>query len=421
MRQSHLFTKTRHDAPKDETAKNAQLLIRAGFVQKMQAGVYSYLPLGERVIEKLKGIIRKEMNALGGQEVSLATLQEKELWTKTGRWDDAVVDNWFKTKLINDTELGLGFSHEEPLTDLLKDHVRSFRDLPQYIYQFQTKFRNEKRAKSGVMRGREFLMKDLYSYSRTEAEHADFYERAKAAYTRIFQQAGIGDKTFITMASGGSFSQFSHEFQMLTDAGEDIIYVSHDKAMAVNKEVYTDEVLKEMGLIKGDLVEEKAVEIANIFNLGTRFSEAMELSFQDEDGKKRFPIMGCYGIGLPRLMGAIVEASNDEKGIVWPKNVAPFEVHLVLVPGSEEVSARAERIYSALIIAGREVLFDDRLTARAGDKFADSDLIGIPTRVIVSDKNTPDSDNAGEFLLEIKDRKTGETKEVKESDLLDNI
>ena len=421
MRQSHLFTKTRHDAPKDETAKNAQLLIRAGFVQKMQAGVYSYLPLGERVIEKIKGIIRKEMNALGGQEVSLATLQEKELWTKTGRWDDAVVDNWFKTKLKNDTELGLGFTHEEPLTNLLKDHIRSFRDLPRYIYQFQTKFRNEKRAKSGVMRGREFLMKDLYSFSKSEAEHADFYERVKDAYVRIFQTAGIGDRTFVTVASGGSFAPFSHEFQMLTDAGEDTIYVSRERAIAVNHEVYTDEVLKEIGLTKADLTEEKAVEVGNIFNLGTKFSEPLGLVYQDEEGKSKAVIMGSYGIGVPRLLGAIVEASNDEKGIIWPKNVAPFEVHLVLVPGSEETSARAERIYSALIIAGREVLFDDRLTARAGDKFADSDLIGIPTRVIVSDKNTPDADNAGEFLLEIKDRKTGEIKEVRESDLLDNI
>jgi prolyl-tRNA synthetase len=416
MRQSHLFTKTRREAPKDETSKNAQLLIRAGFIQKMQAGVYSYLPLGERVIEKIKTIIRDEMNAIGGQEVSLASLQEKEMWTKTGRWDDAVVDNWFKTKLKNDTELGLGFTHEEPLTTVLKDHIRSFRDLPAYIYQFQTKFRNEKRAKSGILRGREFVMKDLYSFSATEDGRAQFYEKAKEAYVRIFQKAGIGDKTFVTFASGGSFAQFSHEFQMLTDAGEDSIYVDKKKNIAVNQEVFTDEVLAQLDLKREDLVEEKAVEVGNIFNLGTKFSEPLGLSFQAEDGSMQPVIMGSYGIGVPRLMGAIVEASNDEAGIIWPRNVAPFDIHLVHISGSDEASSRADKLYQELQDAGFEVLYDDRSHARAGEKLNDADLIGLPTRIVVSDKNTVGPD--GKMLLEVKDRKSGEVTHVASDEIL---
>ncbi len=416
MRQSHLFTKTRREAPKDETSKNAQLLIRAGFIQKMQAGVYSYLPLGERVIEKIKTIIRDEMNAIGGQEVSLASLQEKEMWTKTGRWDDAVVDNWFKTKLKNDTELGLGFTHEEPLTTVLKDHIRSFRDLPAYIYQFQTKFRNEKRAKSGILRGREFLMKDLYSFSATEDGRAQFYEKAKEAYVKIFQKAGIGDKTFVTFASGGSFAQFSHEFQMLTDAGEDSIFVDKKKNIAINQEVLTDEVLAQLDLKREDLVEEKAVEVGNIFNLGTKFSEPLGLSFQAEDGSMQPVIMGSYGIGVPRLMGAIVEASNDEAGIIWPRSVAPFDIHLVHISGSDDAASRADKLYQELQDAGFEVLYDDRAHARAGEKLNDADLIGLPTRIVVSDKNTVGPD--GKMLLEVKDRKSGEVTHVASDEIL---
>ncbi len=415
MRQTHLFTKTRREAPKDETAKNAQLLIRAGFIQKMQAGVYSFLPLGERVIEKIKTIVREEMNGIGGQEVSLAALQEKELWQKTGRWDDAVVDNWFKTKLKNDTEVGLAFSHEEPLTLLLKDHLRSFRDLPVYIYQFQTKFRNEKRAKSGILRGREFLMKDLYSFSKTEDGRALFYEKAKEAYLRIFERAGVGEKTYVTFASGGSFAPFSDEFQLLTDAGEDTIYIDKKKKMAVNHEVYTDEVMSMLNLKKEDMEEVKGLEIGNIFNLGTKYSEPLGLNFQDEDGGMKPVIMGCYGIGIPRLMGGIVEVCSDDKGIIWPRSVSPFEVHLILVSNSDDAVARAERIYRTLEEAGIEVLFDDR-DARAGEKFADADLIGIPTRIIVSDKNTAGPD--GSMLLEFKDRKSGEVTHVAESEIL---
>ncbi len=415
MRQSKLFTKTRREAPKDEVAKNAQLLIRAGYVEKTLAGVYSFLPLGLRTIEKIKAIIREEMNAMGGQELSLASLQDKNVWEKTDRWDDAKVDNWFKTELANGAEVGLGFTHEEPLTELMKNHIHSFRDLPQYVYQFQTKFRNEKRAKSGIMRGREFLMKDLYSFSRDEAQHADFYEKMKVAYKSVFDRAGVGHLTYLTFAGGGTFSKFSHEFQMVTEAGEDTIYIDEEKGIALNEEVNNDEVHKMLDLDPKKFKEAKAVEVGNIFSLGTKFSDALELGYADESGKKAAVVMGCYGIGVPRLMGAIVEVLSDDKGIVWPKSVAPFAVHLVLVNGSEETSQRAEQLYKTLTDEGIEVLFDDR-DARAGEKFGDADLMGMPIRAVVSDKNQ--KNDAGEFLIEAKDRKTGEVQNVTAEELI---
>jgi prolyl-tRNA synthetase len=263
------------------------------------------LPLGLRVMNNIVGIIREEMNQLGGQEVQLTALQEKSLWEKTGRWSDAVVDNWFKTKLKNDTEVGLGFTHEEPLTALLKGYVSSYRDVPKYVYQFQKKFRNESRAKSGIMRGREFLMKDLYSFSPDIESHNLFYEQAQRAYKTIFERVGLGDITYLTTASGGSFSKFSHEFQTVTDAGEDIIYIDEKAKTAVNKEILEDAT---------GLTEKKAVEVGNIFTLGTRFSEPLELTYTDAEGNIKPVIMGCYGIGIERLMGTVAEVLSDAKG-----------------------------------------------------------------------------------------------------------
>jgi prolyl-tRNA synthetase len=381
MKQSQLFTKTRKEAPKDEVSKNAQLLIQAGFVYKEMAGVYSYLPLGLRVLNKINDIIRKEMNKIGGQELFLTNLQDSKIWEATGRWSDDVVDNWFKTKLKSGTELGLGFTHEEPITRMMKDHISSFRDLPLSAYQIQTKFRNESRAKSGIMRGREFLMKDLYSFSRDEKEHDDFYNKAITAYTNIFSKVGLGEKTHVTFASGGTFSKYSHEFQTVSDAGEDIIYIAPN-GLAVNEEVFNDEVLKDLGFEKTDLKKEKSIEVGNIFSLGKRFSEAFDLTFSDEKGENKFVVMGCYGIGPGRLMGTVVETLSDERGIIWPDTIAPFKVHLVSLGVNEE----AEKIYNQLQENDIEVLFDDR-DKKAGDKFADSDLIGIPYRVVVSEKS----------------------------------
>ena len=410
MKQSQLLSKTRKEAPKDEVSKNAELLIRAGFIHKEMAGVYSFLPLGLRVLNKVNDIIREEMNAIGGQEILLTALQDRELWEKTGRWDDAVVDNWFKTKLKSGAELGLGFTHEEPLTALMKNHIRSFRDLPLYPYQIQTKFRNETRAKSGIMRGREFLMKDLYSFSRDEKEHSLFYEKAKLAYMNVFDKVGIGEMTYITSASGGTFSKYSDEFQTVTEAGEDTIYVCDGCKVAVNDEVIENK--KTCHNCKTpDLKKKKSVEVGNIFNLGTRFSEALNLAYLDEEGKEKFVVMGSYGLGPTRLVGTIAEVLSDKDGLVWPKGVAPFDIHLVEIgDGSGEVRKVSERIYSALKNRGLEVLFDDR-DLRAGEKFKDSDLIGIPLRLIISKKNLD------EGVCEIKERAGGKISKVEENHL----
>ncbi|MFZ2299599.1 MAG: aminoacyl--tRNA ligase-related protein [Candidatus Moraniibacteriota bacterium] len=378
MRQSQLFTKTKKEAPKDEVSKNAQLLIRAGFVHKEMAGVYSFLPLGLRVLNKIIGIIREEMNTIGGQELALTALQDKELWQKTDRWDDEKVDVWFKSALKNGTEIGFGWTHEEPLTRLMRSQISSYRDLPVLAYQFQTKFRNETRAKSGIMRTREFIMKDLYSFARTEEEHARIYAEVRGAYVRIFERVGLGGQTYAAFASGGAFSKYSEEFQAVSDAGEDLISIDAGSGQALNKEVLSDEVLADLGLKQENLVEKKSIEVGNIFTLGTKFSEPLGLTFKDETGKPQPVIMGCYGIGPGRVMGTIAEVLSDEAGLVWPESVAPFRVHLLSL-GADEKTAE---IYAALTAAGIETLYDDR-DERAGEKFADSDLIGIPYRVTI--------------------------------------
>jgi prolyl-tRNA synthetase len=387
IRQSQLFTKTKKESPADEVSKNAELLIKAGFIYKEMAGVYVYLPLGLRVLNNIMQIIREEMNAIGGQEIVLSSLQEKSTWEATNQWDDTQVDVWFKTKLKNETELGLAVTHEAPITKMLKEFIRSYRDLPQYIYQFQTKFRNEIRAKSGIMRTREFVMKDLYSFDIDEKAHMDFYEKSKAAYKKIFDRAGIGHLTYLTFASGGMFSKFSHEFQTITSAGEDIIYVDEEKNIAVNKEVYNDETLQGLGISKEKLVEKKAVEVGNIFTLGTRFSDALNLKYQDDKGEQKSVFMGSYGIGPGRLMGTVVEVLSDDKGIIWPESIAPFKIHLLLIGEDESVKQEAEKVYQALLEAGVEVLFDDRSEVSAGEKFADADLLGMPIRTVVSSRS----------------------------------
>ncbi len=383
MRQSKLFTKTRKEAPSDEMSKNAQLLIRGGYISKEMAGAYNYLPLGLRVLNKIITIIREEMNAIGGQEIVMTALQRKELWERTGRWNDDVVDIWFKTKLKDESELGLAFTHEEPISNMLEQFVSSYKELPFYAYQFQTKFRNETRAKSGVMRTREFIMKDLYSFSKNEKEHEEFYEKSKEAYKKIFKRVGIGHLTYLTFASGGVFSKFSHEFQTITSVGEDIIYVDENKGIAINKEVYTDEVIASLGLSKETLVEHKAVEVGNIFTLGTKFSDP-HLVFQDEKGEKLPVVMGSYGIGPARLMGTVIETLSDDKGIVWPESIAPFKIHLLSLGEDEAVITEANKVYDALVKNNIEVLFDDRTGLSAGEKFADADLLGMPWRAVVS-------------------------------------
>jgi prolyl-tRNA synthetase len=308
MKQSQLFTKTRKEAPSDEVAKNAELLIRAGYIYKEMAGVYDFLPLGLKVIKKIENIIRQEMDSIGGTEMRTSILQAKEVWEKSNRWDDEVVDNWFKTKLKNGGEVGLSFTNEEAFSNIMKQYVSSYKDLPIYPYDFKSIFRNETRTKSGIMRGREFYWKALYSFAKNEEEHNIFYEKIKQAYINIFKRVGIGHLTYLTFASGGTFSQFSHEFQTLTSAGEDTIYIDENKGIAVNQEVFTDDVLATLNLEKDKLVEQKAVEVGNIFSLGTKFSSPFDLTYTDENGENKLVIMGSYGVvqggrlgRLPRL------------------------------------------------------------------------------------------------------------------------
>ncbi len=409
MRQSQLFTKTRKEAPADEVAKNAKLLIRAGFVDKLQAGVYTYLPLGLRVLKKIENIIREEMNNAGGQEIFMPSLQPKENWLATGRWD--TMDDLYKVSDTSGRENALGPTHEEVVVPLVRQFVSSYRDLPFSAYQFQNKFRMELRAKSGILRGREFMMKDMYSFHRDEEDMKAYYEKMKGVYARVFERVGIGATTFLTFASGGSFSKYSHEFQTLTSAGEDTIYVCDKCKLAIN-----DEIIEEMNNAcpqcgGKNLRTETSVEVGNIFELKTKYSAPFHLSYKDEEGKDQTVVMGCYGIGLGRVLGTVVEVLGDDKGLVWPESIAPFTVHIVdLSSGDEEVSKYAKALYTELNACSVEVLWDDR-DLRAGEKFAEADLIGIPLRVVVSKKTLQEN------KLEVVTRATGETQKVERAEI----
>jgi prolyl-tRNA synthetase len=411
MRVSKLFTKTLKDAPSDEVAKNAQLLIRAGYVYKEMAGAYAYLPLGLRVVEKIKQIVREEMNAIDSNELIMTGLQRKDIWEKTGRWSDETVDIWFKTKLKDETEVGLGWSHEEPIVEMMKQYVHSYKDLPSSVYQFQTKMRNEKRAKSGIMRGREFVMKDMYSFHASSEDLAAYYDKAIEAYKRVYDRLGIGDDTYVTFASGGAFTKFSHEFQTICDAGEDIIYLHREKNIAVNEEVI-DEAVEELGIVRDEFEKVKTAETGNIFNFGTQKTDELGLYYAAEDGTQKSLYIGSYGIGITRAMGVIAEKMSDDKGLVWPKNIAPYQIYLVSI--GETGSKKADELYKHLQAKGVEVLYDDR-DERPGAKFADSELLGIPTRVTVSDRGV----EAGSY--EVTDRADGQTKTLTFEQLIDTL
>jgi prolyl-tRNA synthetase len=414
MRRSKLFVKTRKEAPADEESKNAQLLIRAGFIHKDSAGVYALLPMGLAVVENIKQIVREEMNNAGASELLMTTLQRKELWETTDRWDDAKVDVWFKSKLVNGTEVGLAWSHEEPITEMMKEFIASYRDLPAYVYQFQNKLRNETRAKSGIMRAREFMMKDLYSYSKTEAEHQKFYDAMTKSYLKVFERIGLGDNTFITFASGGAFSQFSHEFQTICEAGEDVIYLDRAKGIAINEEVFNDEVIAKTGVNKDNLEKLKAAEVGNIFSLGAKKSEQLGLYFTDEQGAQQPVVLGSYGIGITRLLGVLTEHFADERGLVWPENVAPYQVYLASLGNEPEILQAANQLYDSLQKAGLTVLYDDR-DERPGEKFADADLFGIPYRVVVSSKSL---EAAG---CELKPRASNDTEIISHDKLVHTL
>lgn len=399
MKRSESFVKTLKEAPSDEVSRSAQLLLRAGYIYKEMAGVYDFLSLGRKVLNNIIDVIREEMIALGGQEIEMSSLQPKDAWEKSGRWDDNVIDDWFKTKLHAGGELGLALTHEEAITNMLRSYVSSYKDLPLYVFQFQKKFRNELRAKSGIMRTREFVMKDLYSFCTDKEQHDEFYERAAASYIKIFNRLGIGNTTYRTFASGGSFSKFSDEFQTLTDAGEDIIYIDHEKNIALNEEVYNEETFKMLDIDPAKLDKQKASEVGNIFTLGTKYSEAIGLYYNDENGERKPVFMGSYGIGPARSMGVIAEKTCDDKGLCWPEEIAPYRYYLIGI--GEKGIAEADKLYAK---NPEMFIYDDRTNARNGEKFADAELMGIPYRVVISDKTLANNQ------VEILDRKNNETK-----------
>ncbi|MFH1246597.1 MAG: aminoacyl--tRNA ligase-related protein [Candidatus Liptonbacteria bacterium] len=378
MLQSELFSRTARDVPADEVSLNAKLLIRGGFIDKLMAGVYSYLPLGLRVLKNVERIIREEMEAVGGQEILMPSLQPKANWVKTGRWES--LDSLFRFEsFYSKNDYALGPTHEEVVSPLAKKVIFSYHDLPQNVFQIQTKFRDEKRAKSGLLRGREFLMKDMYSFHVDEADLDRYYEIMKGAYKKVFDRVGIGDSTYLSFASGGTFAKYSHEFQTIISAGEDTVYLCEKCGVAVNKEIINEQsTCPECG--NADLKEMAGAEVGNIFKLKTRYSVPFELKYKDLDGAEKDVIMGCYGMGVSRLIGVIVEKSHDDRGIIWPASVAPFPVHLLEING-----ASAKELYEELEKKGIHVLYDDR-DATAGEKFADADLIGLPVRLVVSPK-----------------------------------
>ena len=405
MKLSKTFVKTFRETSKDETARNAELLIRAGYINKEMAGVYTYLPLGLKVLKKIENVIREELNNIGCEEVQMTALQNPEPWQKSGRWDSNEMDIWFKTDLSAGGQLGLAPTHEEPVTNMMKKFVSSYKDLPVYVYQFQTKFRNELRAKSGILRTREFLMKDLYSFSADEESHNEFYEKATDAYFRIFDRLGLGDCTYKCFASGGVFSKYSHEFQTLLPVGEDTVYHNADYSVVLNEEVLKDEVLADLGVKREELTATTAAEVGNIFSLKYKFSEPLDLIYNDKDGERKTVFMGCYGIGVSRVMGVIVEKYADEKGLVWPEELAPYKYYIIGI--GEEGEKIANELYEK---NPDNIILDDR-DMRPGQKFADAELMGIPYRVVISDKTLT------EGSAEITDRRTGESKMVKISDL----
>jgi len=412
MFQSKLFTKTTKELPKDETSFNAQTLIRAGFIDKVSAGIYTFLPLGLRVHNKICNIVREEMNAIGGQEILMPALTPKEVWQITDRWDN--FDALFKLAGVDKKEYALGATHEEIISPLVKKHVFSYKELPTYIYQIQTKFRNELRAKAGLIRGREFSMKDLYSFHKNEDDLNQYYKIAQKAYFKIFELCGLLNLTYLTLATGGVFSRYSHEFQTIVETGEDTIYICDDCKVAINQELIEEQKVCP-NCNNAKLRKEKAIEVGNIFKLGTRFSKPFDLQFTDEAGNRHDVIMGCYGLGPSRVMGAIVEAHHDKQGIIWPEEIAPFRVHLILIDGRRQTAdgrGKADELYEKLQESKIEVLYDDRKDVSAGEKFADADLIGCPYRVVVSEKTL------AKDSVEVKKRRSKECELVRIGDLV---
>lgn len=380
MHQSELFSKTLKTFPKDEESINAKYLIRAGFIRKASAGIYSYLPLGWRVLLKINNIIREEMNAIGGQEILMPILVAKEYWEKTNRWN---VDAMYKLKSIYNEEYGLGWTHEEVVVDLARHFINSYQDLPLALYQIQTKFRQEARPKSGLLRGREFWMKDLYSFHKNKEDLEKYYKTATDAYNKILKRVGL--KARLTEASGGAFTkEYTHEFQVLSEAGEDTVFYCSKCDFCQNKEIANVRARSSCTKCGGEIKESRAIEVGNIFRLGTKYTEPYGVYFTDKDGSRQLAIMGCYGMGPSRMMGALVEVYHDNDGIIWPEEVSPYKLHLLAI--GKGVEKKAEKFYNELTKSGIEILYDDRKSISAGEKFVDADLIGVTYRGVVSEK-----------------------------------
>jgi len=408
MKISKLFTKTTKNISKEVESKNHELLVRGGYVDQLMAGVYTYLPLGLRVLNKIEDIIREEMVAIDGQEILMPALHPSENWKKTGRWDKEEGLYRF-VSYYTKSEVALGATHEEVVAPLSKKFIFSYKDLPKYVFQIQTKFRDEKRAKSGILRGREFRMKDLYSFHTDENDLDAYYDKVIESYKKIFKKFGLDDKTYLTFASGGTFAKFSHEFQTESPVGEDTVYVCRDCKMGINKEIILTQ--KQCpGCKKTNLEAINTIEVANIFKLKTKFTEPFKVNYLDKKGKANPVVMGCYGMGPSRIMGTIVEVLSDEEGIIWPKEITPYHVHLIDLKETE----KADKLVKALEHEGIEVLWDDRDDS-AGVKFADADLIGIPIRVVVSDKSL----KAGGY--EVKMRNADKAEIVNEKELIKRV
>jgi prolyl-tRNA synthetase len=414
MRYSQLFGKTKKLA-KEFDSVNATLLLKAGYINMTTAGVYSYLPLGLRVLKKVEDIVRKEMDKVA-QELLMPSLSPLDLWNKTGRSD--TVDCLFKAmganKLSqerNKTEYILNATHEEIVTPLAQEYILSYKQLPMAVYQIQTKFRNEPRAKSGLLRGREFRMKDAYSFHVNEEDLMIYYEKMKDVYMNIYKKLGIGEETFIIKASGGDFTKnASHEFQTKCETGEDLVYQDKETGECFNKEIITDLENPKYTTFQGS-------EVGNIFPLGTKYSDSFDFNYVDANGQKQKVVMGCYGLGISRVIGVIVEKFHDDKGIIWPKEIAPFQVHLVgLNLDNPEVKEKAEQLYNDLQEKCIEVLFDDRTDTSTGEKFSDADLIGIPSRVVISKKTLEN-----ESKIEFKNRNSKESSMLNIGEIIDTI
>src|SRR3990170_661739 len=402
MRQSQLFPKTKKDAPKEAVSVNHKLLVRAGLIDQLMAGSWTLLPLAWRVVSKINNIIREEMNAIGAQEILMPLLHPKSIWNETGRWDKAK-EVMYQFKDSRRHEYALSFTHEEILLDLVRKHVRSYQDLPLALYHFSTKFRNEPRPRSGILRGREFMMKDLYSVHADEKDFLKYYWKVAEAYSNVFKR--IGFKFKMVEAAGGVFTENNtHEFQILAPGGEDTIYHCDNCDWAKNQEIFKGKAGESCPTCKKGVVNKsKSIEVGNIFPFGTYYSERMRVYYTDKDGKLKPMWFGSYGIGSTRVMGALVEVSHDEKGIIWNKTITPFDVHLVeVISNKRQVTSKAKEVYEKLTKLGIETLWDDRALG-AGEKFADSDLIGIPVRLVVSD--------ATGYKIEYKER-TSDKKEL---------